>query len=525
MSIEHILPSRNNFLHSMAANMSPSLAESGEYAGSTTRMGYAKSNIKVNLDNHFGSKVYTSASSVTGNVTIQTRRDVPFDSLDIRLVGTTRTRVEAVNASQEVTHTFLKMPMPIPESTYPVPRTLQSGQTYTIPFEFVIPNYLTVNACNHKHQSPQLVDQHVLLPPTMGAGSWYRDDMAPQMATVEYAVKASVSRRSDLERPAVKVMEATQKIRVLPTSVEDAPLSVSKNDRLYTMDKTKTLRKGLLSSKIGRLTADAIQPSAVFVRPDGQDISGTAAQIELTFDPASADVIPPKVTGVSGKVVAHTYFSSSGIGSLPNFGDWTREALAQRRGSYSTSVALPSVQVSRAKWAQHLASDMRRDSGYSTQGRSMAGSEDSDDEIEVEKHGRSGRRSHSSSKSANKSKTASASPIFHTTTLRVPINLPLDKKTFVPTFHSCIASRFYTLQLSVALSSGSTNHSITLSLPLQVAVASDIENGSGLPSFDSALEDNAAADQYLQPRVIRAPDSRYTATSVLPGYAEWGLAR
>jgi hypothetical protein len=515
MSIDHILPSRNNFLDSVTAAMTPSFAESGDLPRHTAKMGYPKSNIQVNLDNHFGSKVYTSTSPVTGHVAIMTRRDVRFDTIEILLVGRTKTRVDGVNAAQEVSHTFLKMVMPISESTYPVPRILQSGQTYTIPFDFVIPNYLTVHACNHKIQSDQLLDQHVLLPPTMG--TWEKDDMAPEMAHVEYSVRARVFRQSDLEKPQIKVMEASQNIQVLPTSTEEAPLNITKHDRIYTMEKSKTLRKGFLSGKLGRLTAEATQPGAAFVRPDGLAVSGTAAQIELKFDPASADIVPPKVTGVTGKVIAHTYYSSSGISTLPNLGDWTREAVNQRRGAYTTSAPLPAVNISKARWAQHLVSDIRRDSGYSTQGRSQA---DSDSDHEIEKPSPRGRRSHGS----ERTKTTPSSPIFHTTTLRVPINLRLDKKTFIPTFHSCIASRFYTVQLSLSLSSGSTTHSVTLTLPLQVAVASDLMHGTGLPSFESAVEE-AAADDYLAPRVIQVPDHQYTATSVLPGYGERTAAR
>lgn len=509
MSIDHIFLARHS-LANTSSIMSSFTTESSGQTSSTMRMGFQKSSIQVNVSNHFNSKVYTSSSPVTGDVTIRTRRDVRFDYIQIVLVGTTRTRVDGVNSAREVAHTFLKMVMPIPESSYPVPRVLHPGQTYTVPFEFVIPNHLTVSACNHKVRSPQLLDHHILLPPSMG--SWEKDDMAPNMASVEYAIEARVFSQPDLHGKQVKVMEASQKIQVLPSSAEEPPLSLTKHDRLYTMTKSKTLRKGLLSGKQGRLTAEAVQPGAVTLGPDGHAMSGTTAQIKLTFDPASADIVPPKVTGVTGKVVAHTYYSSSGISDFPNVGDWTRDAVTQQRGAYSASASLPEVSVGHALWAQNLPSVVRRDSGYSTGSRS---------ELDVEGANKSSRRE-SRSHGGGKTKTGvgAASPIFHTTTLRLPINLPLDKKTFIPTFHSCITSRFYTLQLSLSLASGSSVNTVSLSLPLQVAVAPDLEHGMGLPSFETAVQE-AEADEHLRPRLIHIPEQEYTATSVLPGYGEW----
>jgi hypothetical protein len=116
----------------------------------------------------------------------------------------------------------------------------------------------------------------------------------------------------------------------------------------------------------------------------------------------------------------------------------------------------------------------------------------------------------------------------YTTTLSVPISLPTDKKTFIPTFHSCIASRVYTLHLTVVLGGAGGEKKLALVVPLQVAIASspspeqgrrDGEEAAGeertaeqnstisqreqqhdLPSFEEA-----SADAHLRPRVLHAP--------------------
>jgi len=465
---------------------------------------YPKSNIDVNLSNHYRSKIYTSGSPVQGNVTITTKRDVPFDSIQILLMGHTKSRVEGMSP-HDVTHTFLKMIMPIPESIYPVPRILETGHTYTVPFNFVIPSQLTINACNHEMQSDHLQDQHVLLPPSMGC--YERDDMAPEMARVEYQIKARVLREEDLGKKSIRIMEAVQAINVLPASVEEPPLNITEQDKLYRMHKSKSLRKNLLASKLGCLTATAIQPSPAVLRTDGVHLaSKPTAQINLNFEPTAADVPPPKISGISGKVTAVTYFSSGTIPVFPNLGDWNQPFTAAKRGSYSTSVGLSSMATPKARWLQHLISAARRDSGYASDSNEQLS--DSSDSMLQRK-----------SMHQRQLSTGATSPIYHTSSIQIPIDLPTDKKLFIPTFHSCIASRVYTLQLSLAISVGSTSTTISLTVPLQVAVEGNFTQGHmDLPSFEDAVQE-AEADEHLRPRVLTIPDQQYTETSVLPGYA------
>ena len=481
--------------------MSSSASEVSSLSGYTRKMAFPKSHIQINIDNHFNSKVYTAGSLISGNATIITQRDVHFESIQILLMGTTKTRVDGFSSPSESTHIFLKLAMPVPESTYPVPRILEAGHLFTVPFNFVIPPYLTIGACNHHITSDLVHDQHIRLPPTMGF--WERDDMTPEMAKVEYSIKARVFREPEFGQRLIKVMEASHQIRVLPVAPEDPPLSITKHDREYSMTKSKTLRKKLLSGKLGKITATASQPEAALLRPDGLGISSTTAQVHLNFEPASPELSPPKVTAVSGKLTAHTFYASGPISSFPNLGDWNRAIAVEKRGSYSTSVSLFSQSVEKFKWSRHASQD-RRDSGYSSD----------TPETHSESEENRARRRHS-----KHMKTRSGSSVIHSAILQIPIKLPLHKKTFIPTFHSCIASRVYTLQLALSVSSGTTSSTINLSVPLQVAVDMDDQQGMGLPSFETAVEE-AAADEYLRPRMLSFPDVHYQQTSTLPGYGE-----
>jgi hypothetical protein len=502
-----LLRNINDASSAMSASLSDRSDPPSAANNSNNRPGaFLKSNIDVNLSNHFSSKVYTSSAPISGNVTITTKREVPFSAIQILLMGTTRTRIDGIGAAaHDVTHTFLKMNMPIPESTYPTPRTLETGHTYTIPFNFVVPRHLTINACNHEMLSSQLQDHHVLLPPSMGT-NWAKDDMSPQMARVEYAIKARVLRLDEPTGKHVRVMEAVQLLNVLPETAEEPPLNITAQDTLYTMTKTKTLRRNLLSSKLGRITARAIQPSPAILGPDGQHlVSAPTARVELHFEPAGADVPPPRVTSASGKLTAHTYYSSGTIPTFPNLGDFREQQFAaDKRGVYATSTPLPALPTPATRWKQHLTSSARRDSGYSS---NTEASEDS---------------SSSGPKASLLSGTKSSAPVYHTATVDIPLALPVGRKTLVPTFHSCIASRVYTVALTLQMGAGgggSGSTTVQLTVPLQIGVGGGADTDrAGLPSFETAVEE-AEADEHLRPRVVGVPEQQYQGGSVLPGYA------
>ncbi|KAL8382444.1 hypothetical protein RB595_006296 [Gaeumannomyces hyphopodioides] len=473
------------------------------HTGPSGRISFAKFQMEIQLKNHFRSKVYNTGAPIEGEVVISTHRDVRFDSLQIILLGLARTRVEGTGAPHATTHTLLKLAMPVPPSAYPVPRVLEAGRTYRVPFNFVVPPHLTMGACAHTVDADHVRDHHLSLPPTVGF--WERDDLSPQTARIEYCVKARVMRSPTADEAAaahgVKLMEAAEQVTILPTFSERPPVSVGKADRLYRTAKSKTLRKNLLSSRVGRVTASATQPSAVFLRADGLGTSETAARVRLEFEPASPDAAPPRVTAVAAKLAAYTFYSSTAMTSLPDLvrPSARSQAVLERRASYATTVPLFSAHVDGFRWEQRPRHQARRDSGYS--------SADLD-----------------ARKPTEESSSSSSSPVLHTCDIEVPVRLSGAGKgrgkTFIPSFYSCIVSRVYVLQLSVTLA-GSGSATLSLRLPLQVAAEPGVEASLGmaeeLPDFETALEE-AEADRHLRPRVLSVPDHRFVETSELPGY-------
>ncbi|KAI0395121.1 arrestin [Xylariaceae sp. FL0594] len=466
-----------------------------------------KDTMKLHIDHHYRSKIYTTASTVSGHVEVMAPRGIDFDVMEILLLGTSRTSIDGVSIARATSHTFLKLIMPIPDSYYPIPRRFEAGSTYTIPFHFVIPKHLTLNACSHRVPSDALKEHHLLLPPAVGC--WERDDCAPQMSRITYSVRARVllgSPEGHLER----LMEASCDIKVLPLVAEEPPLSLNKQDRIYAMSKTKTLRKSILSSRAGHVTISASQPSFVMASPDGCSVSPTTAHIDLKFAPMDTGLLPPRVAGVTAKVEVMTFYSSGGINQYPNLKDWSRSFGTDGRGVYTKTISLPSgttpSSLEDLQWRQLLTEQARRDSGYC-----------SDD---------TSRNNHDSSLGGK-----GAAPYYYLSSLRVLIQLPAAKKMYLPTFHSCITSRVYVLWLTVSLSAavGGTRN-LTLRVPLQVGVGNDsgrsrTVDATGLPTFEAAMEEPGTAglqelDHPIQSRAMSMPDVYFQ--SDLPGYSEIG---
>ncbi|KAI0538241.1 arrestin [Xylaria digitata] len=472
-----------------------------------------KMNMDIHIDNHYQSKIYTTSSTVSGHVKVTTsHHDVPFDRVQVLLVGTSKTRIDAINIPQATSHTFLKLTMPVPDSYYPEPRCFEAGKTYTIPFHFVIPQHLTLNACSHRIPNDALKENHLRLPPSLG--DWDRDDFTPHMSRITYCVRARVYHR-DTEGKSVQAMETSHDIKVIPVVAEDAPLNICPQDKLYAMSKSKSLRKSILSPKLGKVTVSANQPAPAMISSDGHSISPTTAQLDLVFEPTSNDSQPPKVVGVTSKITAVTYYSAGGINQYPNLKDWARTFGGDGRGAYSSSIPIPATPIGNAAWSHHLTTQGRRDSGY-------------DSEIRYESdHSANGRQTpssgHDSRKRNNNSSSSKGAPYYYAMKVQVPVQLPAAKRQFVPTFHSCISSRVYVLWMAVTLSVlAGTSSTVTVGVPLQIGVGPR-EGGrvdaTGLPTFEAAMEDAAfEVDAYLQPRTLSVPDIEFR--SELPGYPE-----
>lgn len=397
---------------------------------------------------------------------------------------------------------FLKLRQPIEETEYPTPRVLEVGRSYTFPFTFVIPDRLLPQVCTHARKTPLVHHSHTMLPPTLGDpmlagnGKTLLDDMAPDMSQISYIIRAAVLKRSSTDHRQVKALaNIAKKVRIIPSVEEEPPINVADHP-YYCTRKEKSVKRGFLRGKLGQLVASSSQPKPIRLLPpscEARDTVSTVATVQLRFDPVDNEK-PPQLGSMSSKLRSSTFYSASPWKDFPSQ-PATRPFSQVGQGLYNESVPLSTMCVASAQWKKHAVpydSD-RRDSLRST-----------------------------SSEDSTGPSSPSTGDTYYTASVVIPITLPTNK-TFVPTFHSCLMSRTYSLDLSLSYHTPGTNvltPSISLRLPIQITTQP--KYGDSLKSAMGVIVTQEEVDQFFQPRSVTPPvaDSVIDVNLAPPEYTE-----
>ncbi|KAI2795243.1 hypothetical protein POX_a01848 [Penicillium oxalicum] len=464
---------------------------------------------------------YTTGDRIEGNVNIRVDTDIRFDEVEIIFQGmlsvkqsvtvfgigtaeltfpsgSSHTIVERAacpgrTGSQQM---FLKLRQPIEESDYPCPRVMEAGRTYSYPFTFVVPDRLLPQACTHPRSSIHIHNAHTSLPPTLGDpmlagnGKTLLDDMAPSMSQISYIIRAAVLKRSAGDQGGLKTLaNRAKKVRIIPTVDEEPPINVA-DHTLYTTRKEKSVKRGFLRGKLGRLVASASQPSPIRLLPPGcvtDETISTAATIHLRFDPVGNEQ-PPQLGSLSSKIRVNTFF---GAGPWEDIPTQRTSTLASQvgQGLFVESVPISNMCVASAQWKKH-SSQTEPDRRPSMQ--SMI----SDDSLE--------------------SSPSGPHTTYFTTSLVIPISLP-TKKAFVPTFHSCLMSRIYALDLSLTYHTPGANVlTPTISLRLPIQVITRPKNALSTKTESTVIVTPEEVDEFFQPRSIVPPPASVIAMNMAP---------
>ncbi|KAF2493793.1 arrestin [Lophium mytilinum] len=423
---------------------------------------------------------YSTMDRIQGTVAITAGSDTRFDEIEIAFIGLAKTHVDrltstpTISGRSEATHRFLKLVMPLDHSLMPQPRILYAGQTQNFPFTFVVPEQLLPRACTHKVASDHVHQRHLELPPSLGdpelAGfnGMLLDDFAPDMSRITYGIKVKVTQYRDADSTIYTLGEKMRKIRVKPAYEVQPPINVDSRDKEYRLRQEKVIRKGLFKGKLGTLVMESSQPKALMIpgaRSPPSTLS-TMTKILLRFDPADESAQPPRFGSLNSKIKVTTFFASNPRINFPNRSTNDYDLMC---GFYSEMVDLSKMCVASAQWHRHESEASlalsRRDSGVSDcseQGRNSSSSLP--------------HTNTSTYSTANATKNYKGKS-FYTATLLVPITLP-ENKNFVPTFHSCLISRVYALNLSLSVHApGIADPSMTVKLPIQIA-ADTSESGA-----------------------------------------------
>lgn len=446
--------------------------------------------IDVVLDGHADFvHSYATYDEIRGRVDVKCDRDTSYQDVSITFEGVTNTYVEKIATSAPTTgrttgrHTFLKVQQPITSDSLPEDNVFSAGVSYSVPFNFVVPDRLLPFVCTHKIDNEDIRKHHLQLPPSLGDpnvsgdGNVLMDDLAPDMARISYSIRARITTSNAVGR-IIEVADKSERIRIVPAREEAAPLDVDDSDGEHVMRKERNVRKGFFKiGKTGRLTAVTTQPRPLHIphsrKRTAQPIS-TVARIDLRFDPASPEDQPPQIDSIVSKLKVYTFFGAAAYKIIPQVNKFDNWSLLH--GIYSETVPLSSRNLSTVSWTLHDGSEpespppleqFRRPSVWSTS---------------------------STSSIPEPSSTYHPGASFYTASIVVPIALPDPSassrpKVFVPTFHSCIVSRVYHLELNLAYKPlGTTiaaNH-VVLKSPIQITAEAG-ERPEELQAADAAI--------------------------------------
>lgn len=432
-----------------------------------------KSEIDIFLDGEAEFiRSYSTYDEIKGRVDIKFDKDTSYDDVNITFEGQSFTYVEKIASTAPTTgrttgrHTFLKVSQPIPDGVLPANGTFEAGVTYSVPFTFVVPESLLPFICSHRADHEEVRKEHLQLPPSLGdptvsgEGNTLMDDLAPDMSRISYGVRARITKWNAVGK-LLELADKTERVRVIPAREEAPPLNVEESEADLVMRKEKSVRKGLFKiGKIGRLTAETSQPRSLRLphpRKRQTEPISTMATINLRFDPASYEDMPPQLDSIVSKLKVYTFFGAAPYKIIPEVR--RHDNWSTLHGVYPESVALSSRCLSTVSWVRHDPSERESFSSSDLSRRPSVYSNSSTSSI------------------PEPSEAYQSGSHFYTASVLVPIALPAPTsstrpKAFVPTFHSCIISRTYALDLNLSFrtpGTNVTNSHVTLKTPIQIS--------------------------------------------------------
>ena len=467
-----------------------------------------KPRIEVELDdtqNDAFTPAFTSLDEINGEVSISTQTDLNFDDIYITFEGAIKTYVEKIattsptNGKTEAFQNFLRLVQPLDPAAFPESHVLEAHKTYKFRFNFVVPEHLLPQSCTHPKSESFPNDAHLNLPPSLGdpmvsaLGKSLVDDMCPDMATIIYTVKCRLTSGRSSAGKHMILAEGSKKVRIVPAVEEAPPLAVEGGEKDdYRMRKEKTIQRGIFRKKLGRLTAEALQPKSLrlhSIRSDKNCEATTMATVNVRFDPIDESSEPPKLNALAVKLKVSTFYASVPLRDLPTKSrDFHYSSV---KGVFVETVPLASRCLADGQWERHTPGADTRENGVLPMNFRP--------NIPVPS-------------CAYKGKT------FYTAKVVAPVSLPKGNRIFVPTFNSCLMTRVYALDLYLSIvppKATVTDPILHLKLPVQISCES---SPHALRRYSRQEADALAVqetNQLFSPRNVAPPSDEYLNSSTI----------
>lgn len=305
-------------------------------------------------------RTFTTREQIIGKLTIKTLIDTPFDKLEIKLQGISRTygrRIvpHAPNARTVTTaHRFLELTQPDLAHCFPDDKVFRSGRRYDFPFEFAIPDRMLPATCRHAVESPGIHELHTSMPPSLGdhqAGE--ANDYAPRRVSVKYRIFARVFKAEGRDGHSKMEMLAfdSKRIKFMPSDV--VPMRAPEvSSHIDHIGRCIPLRK-LWVKQLGNLVVQSVEASTFQVQKVHSgvwrsDLSGQV-KLELMFIPAFDGAEPPRQIELSGIFRTETTSAVSPLVQLPSTDPWLGPELDRHT---APSIILSSQAVGKISWTR-----------------------------------------------------------------------------------------------------------------------------------------------------------------------------
>ncbi|KAE8140485.1 hypothetical protein BDV38DRAFT_269063 [Aspergillus pseudotamarii] len=444
--------------------------------------------VTIELDkNTYGlENAYTTFDRIQGTVIITVDSETPLENISITFEGTAKVsigRETCTLSNTEATQTFLQLKQPVTRGIDSVPKILQPGCSYKLPFTFVVPQYLPCQSCNHNISCSDLKQAHLQLPPTLDdpkLGHGKRptlDYVSSGKCHISYRVRVVLSKGSiPGTTRRTRLVDCAKSVRVLPISMH-APhpgLPIVSSDTYTQME--QSLSQGFAQPGLGELITEASHiPPISLHYPIDKDGAHTAVRLNLRFNP-TIDAAPPQLKKASAKFQISTFYSPVPWEDYPS---WTDRGLVNGwdRGAFTDTFPIMAFSMGSVQWVKH---------------------QDMGDEHRIQGHDGESLSDHTAPRNGSRS--------YYTASIVLPIVLP-PRMTSIPTFHSCLISRTYNINLRLsfhtpkpALQTAST----TIKVPLMLQYVSNNHHTS------LVHEESDASDSTVM-NVLPPPE--YTATA------------
>ncbi|OQE35167.1 hypothetical protein PENCOP_c014G08392 [Penicillium coprophilum] len=315
------------------------------------------SNVEFIVNSSTNLPTYKTHDIIDGEILFTPVQETNIEDISITFKGMTRIELEDMSIHLPLPPTQIHKPflsMELPIFDYIGNRkTFQPGQSYRIPFKFIVPEELPIHACHHQCANHQIQQEHLRLPASLcyrATKSYEIHDMSPEMAQVVYGINFALWQRGGNAGRLEKIQESTHPVQILPTRNEHPPILIPSKNGYYKLRAEKSLFTGMLRHAYGKLAACSTQPAAIQLQslhPTRIDAS-TSVKIDLRFDASHSGQLPPSLLGTEFQLRAMTFFGQEPWQDYPDRSEVS--TWGTRQGFWSDRVTLMANKEIKTDW-------------------------------------------------------------------------------------------------------------------------------------------------------------------------------